>query len=290
MSIRFSRLSPALGIEVSDIDLDRDWGAALAETVGQLLTENKLLLFRRQRMTPERLRQIAEVFGQTEKYPAEYHVPGFSDVMQMDSAGRIRYNVWHSDGAFNRRIAGVIALYAQVIPSVGGDTIWSNLGAAYEALSEPMQGFLDNLVGVHDVDTVRRQMKYVTHYGNDYDSSAADRNPSVEHPLVRRNATTGKKSLFISPHSMACIKPLGADENRVLLEFLQAHAIRPEFGYRHRWQEGDLMLWDNTSTLHYALADYTERRVMLRVSTLDGAATRAVVANIQPTQQAGAHP
>lgn len=270
MNVTCTRLSPVIGVEISGVAMEQDWGAPLCDTLGPLLREHRLLLFRDQRVGPQRLREIAEVFGQTEKYPAEYHVPGFSDVMQMDSTGRIRYNVWHSDGAFNRRISGVIALYAQVIPSTGGDTVWCNMRAAYDALSAPIQRLLDELVGIHDVDTVRRRMKYVTHYGNDYDSSVTDENPSVEHPLVRRHAHTGAKSLFISPHSMAAIKGLGEEEGRMLTDFLHAHAIRPEFSYRHRWRAGDLMLWDNTSTLHYALADYTERRVMLRASTLDG--------------------
>lgn len=261
-------LSPILGVELGGLELSRPIDEDTRHFLCKALLEHQLLLIRNQTLSPQDLLALAHLFGETEQYPDEYHLPGYRDVMNMDSNGGIRYNLWHIDGTYNETPSAVIVLNARIIPT-GGDTLWSNLYAVYESLSEPLRRYLEGLSAYHDTNTVRERMNRFTHYGKNYTQAATAAVQVVEHPLVRTHPESGRRSLFVSPHSLDRIKDVDPAESNLVLDFLYRQAIRPEFVYRHRWSSGDLIIWDNRCTLHYAMADFTGRRLMYRASTLD---------------------
>ena len=160
------------------------------------------------------------------------------------------------------------SLYARNIPPEGGDTIWVNAAAAYEGLSDRMQIHLEGLHAYHDSyqpydEHVRPEL-----WEKDYQiykrQQKADYSPAL-HPVIRTHPETGKKGLFVNESMTTFIKELSRKESNYLLQYLFDHLRTPEYQYRHKWRTNDLAIWDNRLSLHYALFDYTEHRLMHRV-------------------------
>jgi taurine dioxygenase len=163
------------------------------------------------------------------------------------------------------------ALYAKITPKVGGDTLYSNMYLAFETLSAPMQELVLKLTAIHDTKKafgadyadLRRSLR---NRGIDPDRHFHDHEP-VEHPLVRTHPRTKRKALYISSPYVTGIKGLKKAEGNALLEFLYRHIETNEFVYRHRWENGDLLVWDNRCAQHLAVADYfPEERLMHRMN------------------------
>jgi taurine dioxygenase len=159
-------------------------------------------------------------------------------------------------------------LYAKDIPAEGGDTIWVNGVAAYEALSDRMKAHVDGLWAYHDSyqpydEHVRPEL-----WEKDYQIYKREQKASYTpalHPVVRTHPETGQKGLFVNESMTSFIKDMDRRESRFLLNYLFDHLRTPEFQYRHKWRTNDLAVWDNRVSLHYALFDYTEHRLMHRV-------------------------
>jgi taurine dioxygenase len=175
---------------------------------------------------------------------------------------------WHTDGAYLERPHNVSMLYAEEVPRENGralgDTLFAGMGAAYDALPGDMRARLDGLRAVHSL-----HHRYGTKGGNADDmAQRAQAFPPVSHPLVIRHPQTGRKCLYLSEGYTTHIEGLPATESEQLLAQLCEHVVDPAFRYRHSWEEGDLLIWDNGSTLHRATFDYTlpQRRVMRRAT------------------------
>ena len=174
---------------------------------------------------------------------------------------------------FNPEPAKATMLYAHEVPTSGGDTQFSNQYLAYETLSEPMKGVLENLKTFNVGDGFRRGVGKVNRkdrYASNPKMQAKIRAPGnvpteSVHPLVRTHPETGRKSLYIGSHTQNLF---GFNENEAdtLIDFLRDHSTRPEFTCRFRWEVGSLALWDNRCVQHQALADYNERRRMHRIT------------------------
>ncbi|NCL73369.1 Alpha-ketoglutarate-dependent taurine dioxygenase [Rhodococcus sp. YH1] len=159
-----------------------------------------------------------------------------------------------------------------MLPPSGGDTCWADSQLAYESLSTPVQDMIGRLRAVHDGN--REFGHYLAQKrggkGNVWDGQQVTSLPPVEHPVVRVHPETGRKGLFVNPGFTSHIVGLSEAESRGILDLLYAHLTKPEHIVRHRWRLGDLVLWDNRSTVHYANRDYgSEHRVMHRI-TLQG--------------------
>jgi taurine dioxygenase len=194
-------------------------------------------------------------------------VDGVSEitVFENDRERPAAVNFWHSDLTSLKKPPMGAVLYAHIIPPTGGDTLWSNMYAAFDALSGSMKRFLTSLVAVHAVDPA------------DYGKALGDKVKivqtgvrSAEHPVVRTHPVTGRKSLFVNAGSTKSIKDMKASESDALLQMLFRHVELPEFQVRFRWQQHSIAIWDNRCTQHYAVADYwPHRRVMYRAA-IDG--------------------
>ena len=192
-----------------------------------------------------------------------------AEVYSLDSADNGFADVWHTDVTFMERPPLGSILRPVILPRNGGDTSWADAELAYESLSAPVRGLIDGLTAVHDGN---REFGYYLKNrrggrGNLWDGKEVTELVPVRHPVVRVHPETGRRSLFVNPGFTSHIDGVSEAESRGILDLLYAHLTKPEHIVRHRWRLGDLVLWDNRNTAHYANRDYGDaRRVMHRIT------------------------
>jgi alpha-ketoglutarate-dependent taurine dioxygenase len=269
-------LGPRFGAIVHDVDLATASDAQVAAIRGRL-TERKVLFFRGQHtLDPTGQVRLGNRFGElTASHPV---VPGIdedhTEIYALDSADNGFSDVWHTDVTFMKRPPLGSILRAVTVPPTGGDTNWADLELAYESLSPAVRRLADELDAVHDGNrefgyylAQRRQGR-----GSVWEGETVTSLEPVVHPVVRVHPETGRRSLFVNPGFTERIQGVSDAESRHLLDLFYAHLTKPEHIVRHRWAEGDVAMWDNRSTVHYANRDYGDaRRVMHRI-TLRGEA------------------
>ncbi|HCT4089186.1 TPA: taurine dioxygenase, partial [Pseudomonas aeruginosa] len=240
--------------------------------IEQALLEHQVLFFRDQSLEPRSQARFAARFGDLHIHPIYPSVPEQPEVIVLDTAVTdVRDNaIWHTDVTFLETPALGAVLAAKQLPPYGGDTLWASSTAAYEALSAPLRRLLDGLTATHDIGkSFPRERFGVTEADLARLEEARLKNPPRSHPVVRTHPVTGRKGLFVSDGFTTRINELEPAESDALLKFLFAHATRPEFTVRWRWQENDVAFWDNRVTQHYAVDDYRpQRRVMHRATIL----------------------
>jgi alpha-ketoglutarate-dependent taurine dioxygenase len=276
--IRVTRRHPLIGAKIRGVDLGRVDDEMFRRIYDAWLA-HLLLVFPGQNVTDEEQIAFARRFGDLEIHPAREHrssrhpeiyrvsnVDEHGNIMPQDSKGWRYMNLtwlWHSDSSFREVPSMGSILHGIEVPPDGGDTLFANMYAVYEALSEDMKQRVRDLSVLHSHDHVLSHDQKLRSASEDY-----ARLPPVHHPLVRRHPVTGRLSLFLSPHTMERIEGLTVDEGRALLDELTAFATQDRFVHRHKWQKHDVILWDNRSTMH-AVMPYdaaTHRRVMHRTT------------------------
>lgn len=271
-NVTVSPLSTALGAQISGVDITRPLSPDQRDAIEQALLTHSVLFFRDQPITPQQQARFAANFGDLHIHPIYPNVPEQPEVLVLDTAVTdVRDNaVWHTDVTFLPTPALGAVLSAKLLPEYGGDTLWASGIAAYEALSAPMKRLLDGLTATHDFI----KSFPLERFGNSAEAlqrweAARQKNPPLSHPVVRTHPVSGRKSLFVSEGFTTRINELEAAESEVILKLLFAHATRPEFTLRWRWQAHDVAFWDNRVTQHYAVDDYRpQRRVMHRATIL----------------------
>lgn len=271
-NVTVSPLSTALGAQISGVDITRPLSPDQRDAIEQALLTHSVLFFRDQPITPQQQARFAANFGDLHIHPIYPNVPEQPEVLVLDTAVTdVRDNaVWHTDVTFLPTPALGAVLSAKLLPAYGGDTLRASGIAAYEALSAPMKRLLDGLTATHDFI----KSFPLERFGNSAEDlqrweAARQKNPPLSHPVVRTHPVSGRKSLFVSEGFTTRINELEAAESEVILKLLFAHATRPEFTLRWRWQAHDVAFWDNRVTQHYAVDDYRpQRRVMHRATIL----------------------
>ena len=247
-------------------------GAWLSEQ----LTQHLVLVLPGQYPTHAQQVDLARALG--EPTPAHPVVPGHPDhpeILVVDGAMGGRNARWHTDVTFMPTPPAASVLVSDAVPPYGGDTMWADTRTAYERLAPSLQHAVDQLEAVHRISPL-------AYWGEPFDTalSRADvqqlfddaaRVPPVIHPVVRVHPLTGRRNLFVNPGFTTHIVGMSRIESDGLLQLLYAHATQPEFVMRHHWQVGDVVIWDNRATMHYAVDDYgvVERR-MRRVTIRGG--------------------
>lgn len=281
VNLAVTRLSPALGAEVRNFTLPDPVDDATFDAIHSAwLDAGGLLVLRGQHdLQPEAhlafSRRFGPLFGEDEQlqktverylhpdHPGIYRVS--NKVVAGEPIGRARAgDYWHSDVSFRERPAMASVLHGIEIPPIGGDTQFASQHTAYEALSGAMQSLIADLDAVHDF-AVRAAVSYRPDVvmSNDFDGENR-----CLHPVVIRHPKTGRRALFVNPGFTARLQGFDAAESDALLGFLYQHAIRDEFVYRHRWEPGDLVIWDNRSVIHKAVTDYQADRYMHRTTVI----------------------
>ena len=275
MPLHIAPLSPALGAQISGLDLSQQLTDAQRQAIEQALLTHQVLFFRDQPLTPQQHARFAANFGELHIHPMYPNVPEQPEVLILDTAVTdVRDNaIWHTDVTFLPTPALGAVLSARQVPEFGGDTLWASGIAAFESLSAPMQVLLDGLSATHDFT----RSFPLERFGTSPEDIARweqtrRQHPPLSHPVVRTHPVSGRKSLFVNEGFTTRINELSETESDAMLKFLFSHATRPEFTIRWRWQQHDVAFWDNRVTQHYAVDDYRpQRRIMHRATILGDA-------------------
>lgn len=266
MPVDVQPLTPVLGAVVAGVDLAADLDVGEVAAVRSALLAHKVLIFRGQHLDPAAMTRLAARFGvPTPAHPVEPSVEGHPEVLALDSDEGARADVWHSDLTFQERPPLGALLHAVEVPAVGGDTMWSDLAATYQALSAPLRRFLEGLTATHTATKAGGYFAQRDVAGDRAARTAAG--APVHHPVVRAHPETGAPSVFVNPLFTDKVDGLRRRESDALLAVVQDAATAPERLVRWRWSTGDVAFWDNRCTMHYALLDFgVSRRRMVRVA------------------------
>lgn len=248
----------------------RTANAVTREQILGLFREHLVLFFKEQTLTPPELVDVGRLFGEPADYPFIEGLTDAPQVIPIIKEAHERKNFgegWHSDTTYSQVPPKATLLYAVEVPTHGGDTLFANMVAAHDALSDGMQRLLAPLRAVNSSAKRRGGGRAA---GNQYASvklKARDEVHEAVHPVARTHPDTGRRALYVNALHTARIDGCSAEESAPLLEFLYRHAVRPEFTCRYRWQRGTLAIWDNRTTQHFALNDYHgQRRAMWRLT------------------------
>ena len=277
-SITVQPVAGSLGAEVSGVDLAAPLSNAAAAEIRRAFTENLVLFFRNQRLTPEQHLAFSGLFGRLCRMPYIKHMEDYPDIIAVLKEADERKistfgNAWHSDFSFLEEPPLGSILYAREVPSHGGDTLFANMYEAYEALSEGVKRMLLGLKAMHSGKPygqggLPKDLKTSRSIGIERNNPEADR--EVAHPVVRLHPESGRKALFVNAIYTTRFEDMSEAESRPLLDFLFEHVQRPEFACRFRWAEGSLAVWDNRCTVHYAVNDYDGSRRLMHRTTVAG--------------------
>jgi alpha-ketoglutarate-dependent taurine dioxygenase len=290
--LTINRIGKHLGAEISGIDLSQPLDDNTFSQVAKAFYDNEVVVFRKQKLTPEQQIAFTRRFGTLEQHVRKEHrLEGYPEILivsnvlnaegkaiGVEDAGRF----WHSDLSYKQVPSLLSALYAIEVPmqngTVLGNTNFASTTAAYDALPEPMKKRLQGLKNVHS---------YVYYRGKNIQAQKEEQArgdrvvqehvltaehlaqvPDADMPIVRTHPVTGKKSLFINEAHTSHIVGLPKAESNALLKEICQHIIKPEFQYEHHWQAGDLLMWDNCAAQHKANFNYRLplRRLMYRTT------------------------
>ena len=256
----------AIGANVRGIDLSRPLDAATVGVIKAALTRHLVLFFRDQpQLTTDAHVRFAKYFGDIDIPLFRTKSSDRPEVLVLDQVAPKGEGAdsWHADNTYMETPPMGSILQARLLPSFGGDTCFASMSAAYDALSPVMRGFLDGMTATHSLAQMVARTKHVAG-ASLRDKVAAW--PPVSHPIVRVHPDSGVKMLNVNANWTVSIDGLTWEESTALLRFLLDHVKSPEFQVRLRWNVGDVAFWDNRAVQHYAVADYTERRVMQRIT------------------------
>ncbi len=267
MAITVKPVQPLIGAEIEDIDLMSVSAADVAELRAALL-RYKVLFFRNQKLERPNHVALGKAFGELEVHPLSVH-PDFPELLEIASNGDVSEgrqapaaDFWHSDTTFRDTPSAASILKATALPALGGDTLWANTAAVYAGLPEKVRQRIDGLDAWHDglvsfgrhLDTPEKQAAFTA------------RHPPQRHPVVSIHPETKEKVLNVNSGFTTAIADVDPAESEELLRLLFDEVKRPEYQVRFRWELGSIAFWDNRSTQHYGVADYSGYRCLERVT------------------------
>jgi len=289
MALEFKPLHPLFAAEVSGVDMRRPLDAATIAALDAAMDRYAVLVFRDQPMSESEQVACARQFGPLDAglrkatgAPTRFGHEELIDIsnLSLDGAvagrdnakliGTLANQLWHSDSSFQPLPIAYSMLSSVVVPEKGGDTEWTDLRAAWDALPEDLRAEVDGRTAHHSTFHSRIML------GDDkYTPEQLNRFPPAQWPLVRTHPSSGRKLLFVGVHCDR-VSGMTVPEARVLIADLIEHATQRQFVYRHKWRAGDYVMWDNRATLHRGRRyDLSARRDLRRTTTLERQAARA---------------
>ena len=277
MALTLRRLSYPLGAEICDIDVTIAISESEFGAIYQAFLDHCVLLFRNQVISREQHIELSRRFGALDThdaFPSDRH-PDYPELMVVTndpapdgtpSVSRYTGRRWHTDMSQTLAPAAGSLLRSWRVPEVGGDTLFANTYLAYESLSPGMQRLASQLNAIHYSGSRKLE---ATHADKAHAEEQRRISPPVAHPVVRVHPETGRKALYLG-EKVRRFDGMTEEESQPLIDFLNRHATRPEFVYRHQWRAHDIVLWDNRCTLHQALGDFdpNQSRYMERTTVL----------------------
>ncbi|MGI9354609.1 MAG: TauD/TfdA dioxygenase family protein [Rhizobiaceae bacterium] len=285
--LHVSRRHPLIGTEVRGIDLSAPLDDATFQELHELWMDHLLLIFPDQAISDQQHIVFGRRFGELEIHPSLAHRSSENKeiyrVSNVDEAGNIippketawQYInlswLWHTDSSFREVPSKGSILHGIETTNAGGNTLFANMYAAYDDLAADTKKRIDGLHVIHDHDFIIKQSQELSARA---DKGSYDALPPVRHPLVQLHPVTGRRCLFLSPHTMDHVDSMNEPKSRTLLDELISHATQPKYVYRHVWADDDVIMWDNRCTMHSVepFDNVTIRRIMHRVTLVGEAA------------------
>jgi taurine dioxygenase len=280
MTIQIPPISPNFGVKITDIDLKKDLDNRTHEQLKALLSQYAVLVFPNQFLGPAELIKAGEIFGplmpqQLQKYILpDFPLVGYNstkDLPVKNGKLQVRGENYHTDHSNSICPPKATALSAVKIPSSGGDTQFVDVRQSFDDLAPSLQEKIVHLRSLHVHESSRSPRTFTKLSEEDLDKI-----PKVIQPLVIRHPDSKRPALYLNTGRMEGIEGMNVDEGFKLINSLYEHAIQSKYEYRHRWAEGDFVIWDNRSVMHQANADYNpeEFRYLYRIM-LEGDALSA---------------
>jgi len=278
--MQISPLTPGLGAEINGVDIRR-LDAAAINTLHRSLLDYKVIFLREQDINLDELQHFSRHFGELTQLPYIKPHEGYPYIIRvLKEAHEVNMGVfggdWHSDFSFLEAPPRASILYAEQVPAVGGDTLWIDMAQAYRALPREQQTLLQGKTAIHSgapygvTHAPEDSSRFKGSIQIERNNPQADR--ETRHPAICRHPDSGELLLFINPTYTIRIDGLAPPHSDTLLASLYQHCTRPEFSCRFKWTPGSVAVWDNRSTLHYAVNDYDGKRRCLYRTTIAGAA------------------
>jgi taurine dioxygenase len=273
-----------VGAEIVGVDLSRDLPDDTFAEIERVFDENGMVYFRNQKLSPEQQLRFSRRFGELETHVRqEYALPGYAQIHLISNVKEGERSVgsayagdaWHTDLCFMKEPSRCSLLYAMEVPvkdgKILGDTLFASAQYAYDTLPEDIKKKIAGLRGVqqyHRRQEMKRRERAKDHARPELTAEQKAMTPDITQPVVRTHPKTGRKCIYVNETYTFGIEGMTEEEAQPLLRYLCDHVTRAEHVYRHRWQVGDLIMWDNCSTQHKALGDYAlpQRRLMHRTS------------------------
>lgn len=273
MDIKLNKLSKILGLEILNLDLKKVIDKKLKIKLNDLFVENKVLVIRKQFLNPNEFQKAAEIFGKIfRQHNSKFSLkenPLVHYISNQDkfSDGKIYIpgEGFHTDHSNDKKPPKATILLSKEIPSYGGDTQFINMNLLYENLSNEMKNKIKNLKAKHVYQSKFSKRKLMSIKNQDH------KNNEVFHPLVKIHPETGLKSLYINPIRIEQISNYSDEKTLDLIDELMGHVNSLKFEYRHKWEVGDFVIWDNRTLMHKANGDYdmSEKRYLYRLMLQD---------------------
>jgi alpha-ketoglutarate-dependent 2,4-dichlorophenoxyacetate dioxygenase len=289
MAISIEPIQPGFGAEITVVDCGKPLSTSEAAVIEAGMDQYAVLVFRDQPLTDQQQIDFTRHFGELEGYNTPGHIrkkdesrlgPGIADFSNLDKSGEIMSDqdrvwffklgdrLWHSDSSFRPVPAKYSLLSGRVLPSWGADTEFADMRAAYDALDDRTKNEVEDLVCEHSLMFSRQAIGFT-----EFTPDEREAFRPVRQRLVRIHPVTGRKSLFLSAHA-GTILGWTLPEARMFLRDLTEFATQERFVYSHKWRVGDLVVWDNRTTMHRARRfDRTEIRDVRRTTLAGDAAT-----------------
>ncbi|MBD1587944.1 TauD/TfdA dioxygenase family protein [Pseudomonas typographi] len=260
-----------IGAEIRGVQLGAELNTETADAIEAALVRHKVIFFRDQDLDDAGQEAFAKRLGTPVAHPTVPVREGTDYVLELDGADGRRANAWHTDVTFVEAYPKASILRSVVAAGAGGDTVWANTATAYGDLPEPLRELADRLWAVHSNEHDYAGLKpnadpaRLEEYRKVFASSVYE----TEHPLVRVHPVSGERTLLLG-HFVKRIKGLPSADSQRLVEVFQSYVTRPENTVRWRWRVGDVAIWDNRATQHYAIDDYGDQARVVRRVTLAG--------------------
>ena len=261
--------APNLGAEITGVDLSQEISEAEFSEIEAAFLAYQVLFFKDQKEIPPQVHiDLGKRFGPLHSHPAAPTMAGYPEIFEIHATRHSKVangEFWHSDVSCDEEPPLGTMLQIHILPPCGGDTMFSNMYAAYDALSDAMKTFLDGLSATHASEHIYRG-RYADRGQKDSDIAF----PSASHPVVRTHPQTGRKALFVNRTFTTRINELSEEESSAVLKMLFDHAESIQFQIRFRWSKNDMAFWDNRCCMHRAIWDYWPEERKGRRVTIKG--------------------
>ena len=257
MPFEVNRLSPTIGGELLGVDLRQDLTSEVKDLIYEALLVYKVIFFRDQDLTTDQHIHFSKNFGDLEVHPFAPFKDGYPEVLKIthNEKSRGRENTWHSDVTWRKEPSLGSVLRMLEKPENGGDTLFSDMYAAYDDLTDEVKQKLEGAVAVHDFVGFRKRL--IKEGKSPKEIEAFNKKfPMPEHPVFRTHPDTGKKVIYVNRAFTQYIKGWEENESKDMLDFLYSRASTPEYQCRFAWENNSIAFWDNRACQHYANSDY----------------------------------